>query len=187
MLFQLSPKDNGSYMVGSCESVDPDSGVPTCGTCGYRTSLDFTSPAFQLRKKRFDISCCYDGAVIVSDRFRTLYESLGGSNMQFVSLAAAPSFYHLKCEQPIPLAYSAMGTRRMRPCADCGRYLDVVGYERVTLQAGAHLAANDMAFSDWYFGSNNEANPLVLCGAALAAALRSSGFSGIDSCDPIGA
>ena len=187
MLFQLSPKDNNSYMVGSCDRVDPASGVPVCGTCGYRTSPDFTSPIFRLQKKIFDISSCYDGAVIVSDRFVALYESLGGSNMSFLALPAAPGFYHLKCDSSVPLDYSAMGTRFMRPCADCGRYLDTVGYTHIALRPGADVADNDMAFSDIYFGSNNEASPLMLCGAGLAAALRTSGLTGIDSCEPIGA
>ena len=187
MLFHIVLKDNNSYMIGSCDRVDPVSGVPICGTCGYRTDPEFTSPAFQLRKKHFDFSSCYDGAVIVSERFQVLYHSLGGSNMHFVNLSAASGFYHLKCSQTISLNYSAMGTRRLRPCSRCGRYLDVVGYSHVAPQPEARLSDNELAFSDWYFGSNNEASPLILCGAGLAAALRSSGISGIDSCEPIGA
>lgn len=186
MLFHIAPKDNGSYMVGSCDRIDPASGVPTCPVCGYRTDPDFTNPEFRLRKRRFDLSCCYDGAVIVSDSFRVLYQSLGGSNMRFIRLPAASGFYHLKCSQPLCLDYSTMGTQRLRPCAGCGRHLDVVGYSHVALQPSAHLADNELAFSDWYFGSNNEAIPLILCGADLAVTLQSSGLTGIDSCEPIG-
>lgn len=184
MLFHIALKDNNSYMVGSCDRVDPASGVPTCGVCGFRTDPEFTSPAFQLRKKHLDLSCCYDGAVIVSDRFRALYQSLGGSNMHFANLPAA-SFFHLKCKQPIFLDYSAMGTQRLRQCSGCSRDLDVVGYRRIFLLPGASLPDNELAFSDWHFGSNNEASPLILCGAGLAAALRSSGLTGLDSCEPI--
>lgn len=187
MIFQLVLKDNDSYMVGSCDRVDDASGVPTCGTCGYRTVPDFTSPVFRLRKQRFDLSCCYDGAIIVSDRFRALYQSLGGSNMLFAGLPATPGFYHLKCCQPIPLDYSTMGTRRLRPCSGCGRHLDVVGYSHIALQPSAGLPDNELAFSDWYFGSNNEASPLMLCGEGLSAAIESSGLTGIDSFVPIGA
>lgn len=185
MLFHIAPKDNGSYMVGSCDRIDPVCGVPTCATCGYRTDPDFTNPAFRLRKRRFDISCCYDGAVIVSDSFRLLYQSLGGSRMRFTGLPATPGFYHLKCSQPLYLDYSDMGTQRLRLCAGCGRHLDVVGYSHVALQPSAHLADNELAFSDWYFGSNNEASPLILCGAILAAAIQSSGLTGIDTCESI--
>lgn len=186
MIFQLHAKDNGSYMVGSCDRIDETSGVPTCGTCGYRTIPDFTSPAFRLRKQCFDVSCCYDGAIIVSDRFRTLYQSLGGSNMFFSGLPAV-GFYHLKCSKPISLDYTAMGTKRLRPCRGCDRYLDVVGYNHIALQSSADLPDNELAFSDWYFGSNNEASPLMLCGHGFASAMQSSGFTGVDSFTPVGA
>jgi hypothetical protein len=173
-------------MVGSCDRVDPASGVPTCGTCGYRTDAEFTDPRFRLRKKNLDFSCCYDGAIIVSDRFRILYESLGGTNMQSLALPAAPGFYHLKSRQPIFLDYPAMETRRSRFCSGCHRYLDVIGYSQIVPLAGAPLPEFEMAFSDWYFGSNNEASPLVLCGAGLASALRSSSLKGIDSVEALG-
>jgi hypothetical protein len=186
VLFHIVPKDNESYMAGSCDRVDLTTGVPICGTCGYRTDPDFTSPIFRLRKKRFDVSCCYDGAVIVSDRFRAAYRSLGGSNMRFVNLPGTPGFYHLKCGEPISLDYSAMGTRRLRPCTGCGRHLDVIGYSHIAVQPISHLSTSELAFSDWYFGSNNEASPLILCGAGLAAALQSSGITGIDSLEQSG-
>lgn len=187
VIFQLHPKDNGSYMVGSCDRINEASGVPTCATCGYRTVPDFTSSAFRLPKQRFDVSCCYDGAIIVSDRFRILYHSLGGSNMIFASLPATAGFFHLKCSNPISLNYTAMGTRRSRPCRGCDRYLDVVGYTHVALEPSADLLDNELAFSDWYFGSNNEASPLMLCGHGFASAMQSSGLTGVDSFTPVGA
>ncbi|MCH6485329.1 hypothetical protein MMG85_17390 [Pseudoxanthomonas sp. LH2527] len=168
-------------MTGSCDRVDEASGVPTCGTCGYRTALDFTSAMFRLRKRYFDVSCCYDGAIIVSDRFRVVYQSLGGSNMHFGSLPATPGFYHLKCSKPVPLDYAAMGTTRSRLCGGCGRYLDVVGCTRIILGSSVDFPENELGFSDWHFGSNNEANPIVLCGAVLASAMQSFGLTGIDS------
>ena len=173
-------------MIGSCDCVDPTSEVPTCSSCGFRSDPNFTSQTFKLRN-RFDFSCCYDGAVIVSERFRAVYQSLGGSNMTFVGLPTAPGFYHLKCRRPIALDYLAMGTRRIRPCSGCGRHLDVFGYSQIVLLPGASLPDNELAYSDLFFGSNNEASPLILCGNGLAAALGSSGVTGMDSCEPIGA
>ena len=185
MLFHLSVKDNGSHMIGSCDEGCPTTGVPTCLVCGYRTDPDYTNPAFKLRRKSFDISCCYDGTIIVSDRFRALYQSLGGSNMRFDRLPAAPGFYHLKCNRPLLLDYLAMSTERGRSCIGCRRHLDVFGYSHVVLDARAHLPDEELAFSDLYFGSNNEASPLMVCGEALAETLRCAGLSGIDSYNPV--
>lgn len=146
VLYHLSLKGNGAHMIGSCDEVDPASGVPTCVTCGYRTDPDFTNPGFRMRRRRLDISCCYDGAVIVSDRFRTLYASLGGSNLRFVDLPKAPGFHHLTCITPIALDYAAMGTQCLRLCSGCGRHLDVVGCGTLVLAPGALLAGNELAF-----------------------------------------
>ena len=187
MLFHLHLEDNDSYMVGSCDRVDPSSGVPVCSVCGYRTDPDFTDPAFRLRKKQFDVSSCYDGAIIVSDRFRSTYESLAGSNMRFVMLPVTPGFYHLKCDQPIALDYPAMGTVRSRPCSGCGRHLDVIGYSHIALLGTSHISSNELTLSDWCFGSNNEASRLVICGARLAEALQSVGIKGVDSFQRVGA
>ena len=120
MLYHLRLKGNGAHMIGSCDEVDPASGVPTCATCGYRTDPDFTNPGFRMRRRRLDLSCCYDGAVIVSDRFRALYATLGGSNLRFVDLPKAPGFHHLTCITPVALDYAAMGTQCLRLCAGCG-------------------------------------------------------------------
>lgn len=185
VILHVLPKDNDSYMVGSCDRVDPSSGVSICDTCGYRTDPEFTNPAFRLRKKNLDISCCYDGAVIVSERFRLLYRELGGANMHFVTLPTAPGFYHLKCIQATSLDYAAMGTKRLRLCSGCGRYLDVIGYDQIAITPGAAFPENELSFADWYFGSNNEASALILCGAGLAEAIRLSGVTGVDSYEQI--
>jgi hypothetical protein len=185
VLYHLRLKGNGAHMIGSCDEVDPASGVPTCATCGYRTDPDFTNPGFRMRRRRLDISCCYDGAVVVSDRFRTLYASLGGSNLRFVDLPKAPGFHHLTCITPVALDYAAMGTQCLRLCTGCGRYLDVVGCGTLVLAPGALLAGNELAFADRYFGSHNEAIPLLLCGELLAKAIGAAGLAGIDACEPV--
>lgn len=68
---------------------------------------------------------------------------------------------------------------------DVAAHLDIVGCSHIVLGRGACLADNELAFSDRYFGSNNEAIPLLLCGESLAAALGSAGLAGIDSCEPV--
>jgi hypothetical protein len=185
VLYHLRLKGNGAHMIGSCDEVDPASGVPTCATCGYRTDPDFTNPGFRMRRRRLDLSSCYDGAVVVSDRFRTLYGSLGGSNLRFVDLPKAPGFHHLTCITPVALDYAAMGTQCLRLCAGCGRHLDVVGCGTLVLAPGAFLAGNELAFADRYFGSHNEAIPLLVCGEILAKTMGAAGLAGIDACEPV--
>jgi hypothetical protein len=166
-------------MVGSCDRLDPKSGCPACSTCGYRTDPDFTAANFKLKQKRYDISCCYDGAVIVSIRFREFCTSTGTSGLAFVPLLGIPGFFHLKCNSPVRLDYQAMETEHGRYCSSCGQYRDFVGYSRVVLQSSTALPATGLAFSDRYFGSNNEAIPLLIAGDSFTAAAKATRISGI--------
>lgn len=80
--FELQVRDNHSYMVGSCDRLFAGTGCPSCPVCGYRTDPDFTAPGFVLRQKR-DVSCCYDGAIIVSARLRDLALAHGNDHLVF--------------------------------------------------------------------------------------------------------
>ena len=162
-------------MVGSCDHLDPLSGCSSCACCGYRTDPECTNPSFLLRTKRYDISCCYDGAIIVSERFKDVCRSLNNSHLTFTQLPSAAGFYHLKCSIPVALNYESMGTVRSDLCPECMRYRNVIGYSHIALQDGACMASSDLRFSDWYFGSNNEASPLLIVGAAFTESAKATG------------
>jgi len=187
MLFQLYVHDNHSNMVGSCDRLDPGSGCPACSTCGYRIDPDFTAENFKLKQKRYDISCCYDGAVVVSQKFREVCTSVGATNLVFTPLSATPMFFHLKCSAPVALDYEAMGTERKRLCSACGRYRDVTGFSHIVLQPSESLPAYGLAFSDRYFGSNNEAIPLIIAGEKFVNAAKAEKLKGIAAYEPINA
>jgi hypothetical protein len=179
MLHELQLRDNHSYMVGSCDVLDPKSGCPACSECGYRTDPDYTSPSFLLRQKR-DASCCYDGAVIVSARFRDLAVLSGNDQLVFTALPRAPGYFHLKSARPLVLDLDAMGTERKRLCPACGLYRDVHGHALV-LAAGQALGPRGLNLSHAYFGSNNEAAPMVIAGEDFVAECRALKMTGIDA------
>jgi hypothetical protein len=181
VIFAISVMDNHSNMVGSCDRLDPASGCPSCASCGYRTDPDFTNPAFRLRTRRYDISCCYDGAIIVSARFMDFCRSLGSEQLIFADLPRAPGFHHLKCSNPVALDVRAMDTVRSRWCPGCERYREVIGCSRIVLQQGASVASMELRLSDGYFGSNNEASRLLIAGAGFMESARGAGLTGIDS------
>ncbi|MDM0037487.1 hypothetical protein QTH89_13765 [Variovorax sp. J22G21] len=187
MLFHLFAHDNHSWMVGSTDRIHPESGCPVCPKCGYRIDRDFTARNFSLRQKRYDISCCYDGAVIVSTRFKELCASMGADRLAFTSLEANPGFFHLKCTDPVALDYDAMGTARTRFCPECGIFRDFTGYGRIVLLGDPTISATELVFSDGRFGSNNESIPLLIAGGEFASAFKAAQFKGIASCEPINA
>ena len=181
MPFRLSLRDNHSHMVGSCDELDADIGCPVCSTCGYRTDPFFTNPRFVLKQKRYDISSCYDGAIIVSDLFVRLCVNLKCANLVFTELPKAKGFFHLKCLNPIVLDYDRMGTRRERLCRECRIFRDFVEVDRIYFAEGENLDANDLRLSDRWYGSNNEALHLILVGDDFASAAKAHGIKGVDT------
>ena len=179
--------DNHSYMVGSCDHLAPESGCPACPTCGYRVDPNFTADNFSLKRKNYDISRCYDGAVIVSRKFKELCGSVGAKHLVFTPVTADETFFHLKCSAPVALNYEAMGTERSRYCSTCGLHRDFVGYSSIVLREPDAMPENALAFSDRTFGSNNEANPLVIAGKEFVAAIRANKLTGVASYEAINA
>ena len=185
MPFHLCVHDNHSWMVGSCDRLFPESGCPACSLCGFRTDREFTAINFSLRQKRYDISCCYDGAIIASRRFVEVCTSLGAPGLFFEPLPRAPGFFHLKHAISVKLDYEAMGTERKRMCSACGIYRDFTGHRRLVLKDASVIPENGLAFSDEYFGSNNEASPLLLIGDLFYDALKATKVNGIASIEPL--
>lgn len=184
MAYEIAPRDNHSWMVGSCNRLDPESGCPACPACGFRTDDDHTNPRFQHRQKRYDISCCYDGAIIVSGRFKALCESLGATRIRFVPLSAAPGHFHLKCLEPVALDYEAMKCQFDAQCIACGRFRQRCGGGPSILALGAELAEHEAALSDETLGSNNESIPRILVGTAFIEAYRRERLTGICGIEP---
>lgn len=185
-LYAIHVRDNRSHMVGSCDVLDPAAGCPACPACGFRTDADFTAPNFRLRSKRYDLSCCYDGAVIASQRLREACERMGADRRPgFVPLPGAPGFFHLIATMPVVLDDAAMGTRLLRLCPACNRYADRVGFRHPVLQPGQAVQAHELALSAQRYGSHNEAIPLLLAGERFVEMLRAEGITGIDSVEAV--
>ena len=74
-------------MVGSCDKLftDPPD-IPHCRYCGFKTRYDYTNPLFKLSKKTMDISYTYDGACIVSEKWKSFCIENDFSNVSFVPL-----------------------------------------------------------------------------------------------------
>lgn len=79
--YSLNITDNDSYMYGSGSrlfEILPK--LHVCLSCGYRKTLNWDNPFFELKKPFFDFSYTYDGICIVSQRvidfmFRFQYEN----------------------------------------------------------------------------------------------------------------
>ena len=157
------------------------SGVHRCEACGDLLSKwDEPLTGVVVKKRKYDIGSTYDGVTLVSQRFKTVYESSNLSGLVFRQLPDDPAFFAIRAMRSVEFDAERRKTRFINPCRKCGRFESVVGATPVYLKAGSEIGLREFVHTDLEFGSNDEKGPLLLCGAFAAEALEKAGLKGLD-------
>jgi hypothetical protein len=130
------------------------------------------------RRLKYDVSISYDGVVVVSPRFRELYEDAGMTGLRFTELG--DNAFAIHATETVPFDGEKRGTRFEKKCATCGQFESVVGAAPAILAVGVSVAGLAFARTDLEFGSGDEKSPVLVCGDDAAAALRGAGLKGLD-------
>ena len=155
-VFSLVGADNDSVMCDKCPGID------RCGTCGYATAAeDYVNPEFVLKRDNYDISYTYDGACIVSSRFRELCVRERYDGIAFLSLPRVRYFFRLVVRGQLTFDPVSRGTRFENLCTVCGRYESVVGAYPAFLKA-VPIPGEGIYRSDLEFGSGDGKSPVLL-------------------------
>jgi hypothetical protein len=151
-----------------------------CATCGQLLAKweEDLSTVRMPRKLKYDVSTSYDGVVVVSARFRELYEAKGMTGLQFIPLSE--SAFAIQATRLVQFDAVSRGTRFVDKCDACGQYESVVGAAPAFLTSGADVAEMGFARTDLEFGSGDEKSPVLICGDSAATALREAKLKGID-------
>jgi DNA-directed RNA polymerase subunit RPC12/RpoP len=177
--YAITGEDNDSYMCASCDRVFPDMpGLNVCPKCGYRTDIFYTNPAFKLTRTKFDFSHTYDGACIVSERFKEFCIRHHFESLEFRALPAAKGFYHFIVHRIVPFDTITRKTRFGDLCPTCGFYESVAGATPSFLRVSAPLA-DGFWRSDILFGSRNEKHPLIFVGTSTKELMERERFAEI--------
>ncbi|NDK05135.1 hypothetical protein LKM2_1098 [Leptospira kirschneri serovar Mozdok] len=134
--YSLNITDNDSYMYGSGFSLfEILPKLYVCLSCGYRKSLNWDNPFFELKKPYIDFSYTYDGICIVSQRviyfmFRFQYEN----DVEWVRLKNFPNFYTFLPHRSVASDSNRRQTRFEKQCKICGFYESVTGATPVFLK-----------------------------------------------------
>ena len=157
------------------------SGVHRCEACGdLLAKWDEPLIGVVVKKRKYDIGSTYDGVTIVSERFKTTYESSNLTGLIFRQLPDDPTFFAIRALRSVEFDSERRKTRFINPCPKCGRFESVVGATPVYLKAGSEIGLREFVRTDLEFASNDEKHPLLLCGAAAAEALKNAGLKGLD-------
>lgn len=155
--------------------------VRRCEACG--TLLDKWNESLVelvVKKRKFDISHTYDGVIVVSARFKSVYKSAELSGLHFRQLPDDPDFFAIRPERAVEYDPERRGTRFENRCSQCGLYESVAGATPVFLKQGATVKSDEFVRTDLEFGSDDEKSPLLLCGSLAAKAMKAAGLKGLD-------
>lgn len=156
-------------------------GLQRCEACGelldkWHESLS----GLVVKKRNLDIGCTYDGVAVVSERFKTAYESAGLSGLMFRQLPDDSEFFAIEPERVVQFDAERRKTRFVNQCPQCGRYESVVGATPVYLKSGSAIASFEFVRTDLEFGSDDEKSPLILCGQGAAEVLEAAKLKGLE-------
>lgn len=135
---------------------------------------------FRLCRRSLDVSATFDGATIVSERFRHLYQNSRWSGLEFRDLPSEPGFFQIVASAVIVFDSVTRGTRFLDLCTICGRFRSVAGATPVFLGVPGAIPSNSFVRTDVEFGTGAEMHPLIICGAETGQTLKMAGLRGLD-------
>lgn len=162
-------------------SGDTRPGVQRCEACGeLLNKWDDPLTGLVVKKRKYDISSTYDGVVVVSMRFKTTYETALLSGLSFRQLPDDPAFFAINAGRIVEFDAERRNTRFVKPCNICNHFESVIGATPVYLKNGVTIGIREFVRTDLEFGSDDEKQPLILCGGGAADTLRSAKLKGLD-------
>ena len=162
-------------------SGTPRSGVRRCTNCGeLLAKWDEPLTGLRIKKRRYDISCTYDGVTVVSHRFKDVYETNNLTGLKFIPLPDDPDFFQIQATDIVPFDANRRGTRFEKQCSVCGHYKSVVGATPVYLKDGSSIPDKGFVRTDLEFASDDEKSPLFLCGQTAGGILNAAKLKGLD-------
>jgi len=168
------PYDNESEaFVGSTTIVR----CPACRQMLNKWEASFGN--FRVAKRGMDISCTYDFQVVVSKRFRDVYDAHGMGGLVFRDLPGDAEFWGIMAEQTVQFDAQRAGTKFLDRCEQCGRYEAVIGTKPCSLLPGEHVPPNGFVRTDLEFAAGDNKGPLLICGLEAGGTLKESKLKGV--------
>lgn len=179
LAFRLSGAPNGGYMCGGADKVMSGLvGLAICSECGYRTDFEYTNLDLRLRSKKYDLSETYEGAFVVSERFKLFCESSHYRGLRFVGLPLSKGFYHMLVGQLLPLDAERIGIKRQGLCGTCGNYREVFGLSTCHVIGLQSPLGDGIWRSDMLVGSGNWKGGVTYVGPVTRERMRDAGLRG---------
>lgn len=170
--YSVYGRDNDTYCFRDRSDVKR---CPQCKHLLQKWSEDLSG--IILSKVRYDVSYSYDGVLIVSQKFKSVYESEGLKGLSFDPMFGG--FFRIRPLNEVVFDVERRKTRYINQCSVCQHYESVVGASPVFLKV-SELSSKEFVRTDVEFGTSDEKHPLVLCGVEAGKVLLRSQLKGLD-------
>jgi hypothetical protein len=162
-------------------SGQPRHGMNRCEACGELLDKWHEPLAgLKIKRRKYDISCTYDGLTIVSQRFRDIVEAESLHGLVFRQLPDDPGFYAIQAKPVVKFDAVRRGTTFENQCPVCGYYEEVIGATPVYLKERETVPVRGFARTDLEFASGDAKHPLLLCDLETGRVLKNAGLKGLD-------
>ena len=127
--FELQFYDNDSYLL-DVSKADRCRYI-TCPSCklilNKRSLIEGHLSTYKINKRKYHLSSSYDGFNVVSQEFKSLYESSDWQGLAFYPIPKSKGFYVAECFQEVVINGTKRPIEFESKCNECGLYLGVYG------------------------------------------------------------
>ena len=171
--YSITGPDNDSYLF-------PDGwGKSICEVYDFIENREkYIDNKFRVKRNNFNMSHTYDGATIVSQKFRDFCLRHSYVNVKFYQIEKQPGFYLLKVDTIVEFDSQRRRTRFEDFREECKMYNSVAGADPVCLKTKDCLA-DGFYRTDLLFGSGYEQHPLIIIGVETFKKMKFEKFKDI--------
>lgn len=195
-IYKMSPHDLDCYAFREqpqltsnqrlYQSILPDMsgavrpGHKRCPACGELLDK-WNEPlnGFTIRKRTWDCGATYDGVVVVSQRFKDLYEANRFRGLTFKALPDDPVYFSIMPNRIVQCDTVRRKIRLEGLCEVCHRYESVNGGVPPILKDNPSIHTSEFVRSDIELGGRDEKHPLILCGENAARLIIAAKFKNV--------
>lgn len=172
--YSISGPDNDSNLF-------PDGwGKSICEVSDFVHNREkYINEKFRVKRKNYNLSYTYDGATIVSQKFRDFCLRNSYSGLEFYQLKKQPELYLLKVNSIIEFDTNRRQTRFEDFHEECNSFNSIVGAHPTCLTTTTALPDNFMR-TDVLFGSGYGQSPITIIGIETFKKMKAEKLNDID-------
>lgn len=178
--YLLAIYDNDSYLLKVGEADRNEYAL--CDKCNMildkRTLIESNLPSYKIRRKKYHISCSYDGFIVVSQDFKNLYESSDWQGLFFYPIQRSKGFYLTECTEVVEINKTERPIEYNHKCSECNAYVGVYGSipPYIDLSVLDNMKPNVFYRSDIEFGYDFEKSYSLFISEEIAKSLITKGL-----------